>query len=151
MNTDILENISIEQFAAFLDGNLKEEDMQSVAATIDVNKELSDILSEVMLVDESVDLYANHLDMLQSEMPDMDFDLPVIPILAESTETVELSVVSTDNSTIEFMQTEGMHLSIASDTADPIASSQDIDKHIQASDYENMAYDQSDEEFFIDE
>lgn len=151
MNTEILDNLSIERFAAFLDGNLNEEDMQEVAAAIDSSNEFTDILSEVMQVDECVDLYTSQPDMLQSESLDIDFDLPVIPVFSESPEEMELSVVNSDNSTIELRQNDDIQLSIAADQIEPTATVQNVVDQMQASGYDDMPCVQSDEEIMIDD
>lgn len=87
-------NISIEQYAAFLDGNLSEEDMQAVAMAIDSDKEYSDILGEAMHVDESVEVYMNRPEDWQDEILDTDFDLPVVPLPVDAADVVELSVAN---------------------------------------------------------
>lgn len=90
-NTATLNDISIEQFAAFLDGNLPEDDMQSVSSIIDADKEYSDILGDVMHIDDTVDTYTSMPDAYADEIPDMDFDLPLIPVTSVAAEdTVEL-------------------------------------------------------------
>ena len=76
--------ISIEQFAAFLDGNLPETEMQAVASAIDGNSDLTAILGEVMSVDETIDPLDGTTDFLAEEtLPDEDdFILPDIPAAA---------------------------------------------------------------------
>lgn len=98
MNTETLDNLSIERFAAFLDGNLNEEDMQDVAAAIDSSNEFSDILKETIQIDELVDLYENNLELLQNEVFDEEFELPIIPNFIHESNSVELSSVSSEES-----------------------------------------------------
>lgn len=98
-NTATLNDISIEQFAAFLDGNLSEEDMQSVSSIIDADKEYSDILGDVMHIDDTVDTYTSMPDAYAEAIPDMDFDLPLIPVASVAEEdTVELQFANAPES-----------------------------------------------------
>lgn len=82
--------ISIEQFAAFLDGNLPEAEMQAVAAAIDGNPDFTAILGEVLNVDDAIAPLDGSTDFFAEEtLPDEeDFILPEIP--AVEAETVEV-------------------------------------------------------------
>lgn len=151
MNTEILDNLSIERFAAFLDGNLNEEDMQEVATAIDSSNEFSDILRETMQIDELVDSYESHPELLQNEVLDTDFDLPVISVFSESPEEMKLSVVNSGNSAIEFNQNEEIHLSLASEQTGSAPFLQSMVEQTQASDYDDTSYIQPDEEIMIDD
>lgn len=97
-NSEIMDNISIEQFAAFLDGNLTEEGMQDVAKMIDLNHEYTDILEEVMHVDDSVDAFMVQPEMFNDVFLDSDFDIPVVPELVMSDNMVELSLAHPEDS-----------------------------------------------------
>lgn len=111
-----MNGITIEQFAAFLDGNLSNDDMQIVSDAIDVNKDYSAILSDVMEVNDTTDVYSAQQDFLLSEMPGMDYDLPVLPISLDSQDTVELTPVNpAEPLTIE-ANNEDVSLTTASDT-----------------------------------
>ncbi|MGN1214184.1 MAG: hypothetical protein ACI4TR_04745 [Bacteroidaceae bacterium] len=91
-----MNDISIESFAAFLDGNLSEAEMQRVADYIDANNDYSDILKDVMTVDQRTDYYTNHPELLTNEMPGMDIELPEILSTVE-TETVDLEYAFEDD------------------------------------------------------
>ena len=82
--------ISIEQFAAFLDGNLPETEMQAVASAIDGNPDFTAILGEVLNVDEAIVPLDGTTDFFDGEtLPDEeDFILPEIP--AVEADTVEV-------------------------------------------------------------
>lgn len=82
--------ISIEQFAAFLDGNLPEAEMQAVASAIDGNPDFTAILGEVLNVDEAIAPLDGTTDFFDGEtLPDEEnFVLPEIP--AVEAETVEV-------------------------------------------------------------
>lgn len=82
--------VTIEQFAAFLDGNLSEPDMQAVASAIDARQDLSAILREVIKVDDATAPLAGmsnpYADLPMPE--DEDFVLPIIPSPAPSSDTI---------------------------------------------------------------
>ena len=129
MNADNMNNISIEQFAAFLDGNLPVAEMEETAMAIDSSEEYSGILGEVMHVDDSVEAYMNQPEILQDEIPVTDFDLPVVPVLAGISDSVELSVVNTEETGV--VETEDVHLAMVSENAD---NTDDIDaSHLEES------------------
>lgn len=113
-----MNDISIEKFAAFLDGNLPDDEMQIVADAIDANKEYTEILNDVMQVDETVDVYMSHPDAFQDELLDSDFDLPVIPVVPEAADVVEL--VAADSAEVNVADTDvhDVHLAMASETTD---------------------------------
>ena len=79
--------ISIEQFAAFLDGNLPEAEMQAVAAAIDGDPDFTAILGEVLNVDEAIAPLDGTTDFFDGEtLPDEeDFILPDIPAVEANT------------------------------------------------------------------
>lgn len=116
MYSDNMNGISIEQFAAFLDGNLPDAEMEETAMAIDSSEEYSGILGEVMHLDDSVEAYMNQPEILQDEVPVMDFDLPVVPVLAGISDSVELSVASTEETGIG--ETEDVRLALVSENAD---------------------------------
>ena len=82
--------ISIEQFAAFLDGNLPETEMQAVASAIDGNPDFTAILGEVLNVDDTINPLDETTDFFAGEtLPDEEnFVLPEIPTV--EAETVEV-------------------------------------------------------------
>lgn len=86
--------VSMELFAAFLDGNLADDDMRRVAAAIDADPDLSHIVGEAMRVDDSVVMMRCQPDGWQHEVPDADFDLPVVPSFAAVDGVVDLAVAN---------------------------------------------------------
>lgn len=91
MNLENMNALSIEQFAAYLDGNLAEEEMQQVAAIIESDKALSGILGNVMEVDEMVETAMAHPDEMLQEMAEMKVDLPLVPTLVGTADELELA------------------------------------------------------------
>lgn len=111
-------DISIEQFAAFLDGNLPDDEMQIVADAIDANEEYTEILNDVMQVDETVDVYMSNPDAFQDELLDSEFDLPIIPVVPEVADIVELSVANPVEVNVANTGVHDVHLAMASEAAD---------------------------------
>ena len=109
-----MNDISIESFAAFLDGNLSEDEMQRVADYIDADNDCSDILKDVMRVDQRTDFYTSHPELLTNEMPGMDIELPEILNTVE-TETVDLEYAIEDNCCIMECDEDAVHLSNVSE------------------------------------
>lgn len=75
---DQIKDISIEQFAAFLDGNLSEEEAAAVEVAIDGNGQLSGILDDAMNIEDYMDFQPESAFELPEEIASMDFELPVI-------------------------------------------------------------------------
>lgn len=117
-NTETMNNISIEQFAAFLDGNLPEEEMQSVAMAIDANEEYSDILGNVMQVDDTTDVYMAQPELLDMDFLDSDFELPVVPELVMSDDMVELSLAHPEESDTVMVENADVLHDATSDISD---------------------------------
>ncbi|MCQ2078051.1 MAG: hypothetical protein MJZ20_13675 [Bacteroidaceae bacterium] len=114
------DDISIEKFAAFLDGNLQDEDMQEIVLAIDSNKEYSDILDDVIHVDDSVEIYTNQPDILQNEIFEQDFDLPVIPSLLDTSDAVELSIANSEVASILDSSEDDAQIILASEVCDDV-------------------------------
>lgn len=89
---DVMNTVSVERLAAFLDGNLADDDLQRVAAAIDADPALSDIVGEALLVDDSVEAMLTHPDEWQQDAIDNDYSLPVVPTFADAGAEVELVV-----------------------------------------------------------
>ena len=109
-----MNDISIESFAAFLDGNLSEDEMQRVADYIDADNDCSDILKDVMRVDQRTDFYTSHPELLTNEMPGMDIELPEILNTVE-TETVDLKCAIEEDCCIMECNEDAVHLSNVSE------------------------------------
>lgn len=142
--------LSIEQFAAFLDGNLPDDEMQIVADAIDGNKEYTEILGDVMQVDETVDVYMSNPDTFQNELLDSDFDLPVIPVVPEVADIVELAAADSVEVNVADTDVHDVHLAMASGTADTpeaFISSHPTEPQLPASDEDYDTSLQTDETF----
>ncbi len=75
-------NISIEKFAAFLDGNLPDDEMRGMEKAIEESDLYTDILGEVMEVDDTVELFTANGDELAALSADIDIVFPEISLPA---------------------------------------------------------------------
>lgn len=78
MHKDFVPPVSIEEFAAYLDGNLTEEGMNEIASVISCNKNLADITDINDVVDVIKEQYMQDDESLPSEIESMDFEIPEI-------------------------------------------------------------------------
>lgn len=92
-------DITMEQFAAFLDGNLTEEDMQSVSAAIDGDERLTSVLHSAMDCDDTLESYTSEDMQLPEALLDPDFDLPVITTVVD--DEVLLTAAPSDDDPVE--------------------------------------------------
>ena len=68
--------MSIEEFAAYLDGNLSDNDMQRVSSVIENNEAMHDIVLNSQSVDEALSNYEPLELVLPDELASLDFDIP---------------------------------------------------------------------------
>lgn len=119
-------NISIEQYAAFLDGNLPDYEMQVIEDAINSDKAYSDILCEVMQVDDVVDEYLDQFGVSPDVLPDMDFDLPIIPEIAKTPDVLDIAAVENMDSVDVELLKDDVHLTLASEETEIAAISPGI-------------------------
>ncbi len=62
-------SISIEKFAAFLDGNLPQDEMQNISSNIEHDEDLKAILDTSNMIDTT-------LENIPDEIANLEFDLP---------------------------------------------------------------------------
>ena len=77
MHKDFVPPVSIEEFAAYLDGNLTEDRMNEVASAIHSDDSLQDIMSSCHTIDDTI---ANY-EPLQLTIPEdiaADFEIPQV-------------------------------------------------------------------------
>lgn len=79
MNKDYLFPVSIEKFAAFLDGNLGEFEMAEVQSLISNSEALQEISAVESLVSESAQSFSND-SVIQIPEVSNDFEIPEIPL-----------------------------------------------------------------------
>lgn len=78
MHKDFVSPVSIEEFAAYLDGNLAEDGMEYISSIISYNNKLADITEISNVVDVTKEQYIQDEDLLPSEIESMDFNIPEI-------------------------------------------------------------------------
>lgn len=68
--------VSIEKFAAYLDGNLSDDEMQRVKAVIDGDEGMQDVISNNQYIDETLSNNKPLELVLPDELTQFDFDIP---------------------------------------------------------------------------
>lgn len=81
MDNDMMLPISVEEFAAYLDGNLSEDEMNRIDALASTNPNMEELISVSDLVDEDCQAYQQDPFALEAELTaleESDFDIPDI-------------------------------------------------------------------------
>lgn len=78
MHKDFVPPVSIEEFAAYLDGNLTEDGMNEVASAIQSDGFLQNILSTGYMVDETLSTYDNWNQIVPDDVFTDSFEFPNI-------------------------------------------------------------------------
>ena len=71
--------VSIEKFAAYLDGNLSEDEMNSIDALVSTNPDMEELVAVSDEVDEDIQVYMQDEFAYEADMTaleDSDFDIP---------------------------------------------------------------------------
>ena len=76
MHKDFIPPVSIEEMAAFLDGNLTPEEMQRVATQINTNSELQDMVRFSDSIDDSMEYWQEDALTLPDELTSPNFEIP---------------------------------------------------------------------------
>lgn len=69
-------SISIEKFAAFLDGNLPQDEMQNISSTIEHDEALKAILDTSDMIDTTLENYISDDVQIPDEIANLEFNLP---------------------------------------------------------------------------
>lgn len=69
-------SISIEKFAAYLDGNLLEDEMQRISSLIENDNTLKSILDVAEQIDASLEEYSSNGLQIPEDIINWDFELP---------------------------------------------------------------------------
>lgn len=107
MHKNFVPPVSIEEFAAYLDGNLTDEGMSRIDSLVSTNPDMEELVDASVTVDEGIedylqDEFAYEADMTALE--DSDFDLP------------DLDAYTTNQAETDFP--ESMDVAHAADAAD---------------------------------
>ena len=76
MHKDFVPPVSIEEFAAYLDGNLTEDGMNEIASAIHSDNSLQEILSSGYMVDEMLSTYDDWNQIVPDDIFTDSFDIP---------------------------------------------------------------------------
>lgn len=78
MNKNFVPPVSIEEFAAYLDGNLTEDRMNEVASLIHSDKFIQDIISDSIIIDNNIAKYESMGQIVPDIIESDDFEIPNI-------------------------------------------------------------------------
>lgn len=94
MDRNFVPPVSIEKFAAYLDGNLSEEEMDGIDALVSSNPVMEELVSISDEIDEDVQVYLQDEFAYEADMTtleDSDFDIPNLDAdILPQTETDDL-------------------------------------------------------------
>lgn len=109
--------VSIEEFAAYMDGNLSDDEMQRVSSVIDENKDMQEIIDSCNSIDDLYDynefvgdtIIPDEIERMEFDVPNLDAinicDLPVdylqeeeVAACAEEPTNIDLSVYEDESS-----------------------------------------------------
>lgn len=76
MHKDFVPPVSIEEFAAYLDGNLTEDGMNDVASAIHSDDSLQDIMSSCHAIDDTIANYEPLQLTVPEDILSTDFEIP---------------------------------------------------------------------------
>lgn len=95
MNDDIMDSISIEKFAAYLDNNLPPSEMHQISSMVENEGMLHDLLKASQLTEETFLNYSDDDLALPEEIASNDFDLPILPeAFTEALDTCDVACAS---------------------------------------------------------
>ena len=76
MHKDFVPPISIEEFAAYLDGNLSDDEMQRVSSVIENDEAMQDIAVNNLSIEDALSHYESSEFTLPDELTSLDFEIP---------------------------------------------------------------------------
>lgn len=94
MHNDFMPNISIEEFAAYLDGNLLPDGMERIEQVISSNPSLAAIKRFSDQVDTDVDMFYGNNLQIPANIANLDFDLPALDEFNRHQNANELEVAN---------------------------------------------------------
>lgn len=101
MNKDFVPPVSIEEFAAYLDGNLTEDGMNKVASSIQSDKFLRNISYDSINIDDSIANYESNGQTVPDNIASDDFEIPDITENFDNTDIFSLIDGSSNIEAIE--------------------------------------------------
>lgn len=76
MHKDFVPPLSIEEFAAYLDGNLSDDEMQRVSSVIENDAAMQDIAVNNLSIEDALSNYEPSELILPDELTSLDFEIP---------------------------------------------------------------------------
>ena len=76
MYKDFVPPVSIEEFAAYLDGNLSDDEMQKVSSVIENDDAMQDIAVNNQSVEDALSYYEPSELVLPNELTSLNFEIP---------------------------------------------------------------------------
>ena len=76
MHKDFVPPISIEEFAAYLDGNLSDDEMQRVSSVIENDEAMQDIAVNNLSIEDALSHCESSEFKLPDELMSLDFEIP---------------------------------------------------------------------------
>ena len=76
MHKDFVSPVSVEEFAAYLDGNLPQEEMHRVSSIVSVDDALHDIATNSLSIDEALLNGGSTLKLVPEVLNSLDFEIP---------------------------------------------------------------------------
>ena len=76
MHKDFVPPVSIEEFAAYLDGNLSEEEMNKITSVINIEDNLQAIMSNCRTIDNAMASYERFEQIIPKDILSDDFEIP---------------------------------------------------------------------------
>lgn len=76
MHKDFVPPISIEEFAAYLDGNLSDDEMQRVSSVIENDEAMQDIAVNNLSIEDALSHCESSEFILPDELTSLDFEIP---------------------------------------------------------------------------
>lgn len=102
MNEDMKYLVSVEEFAAFLDGNLTQEGMDIISSIVDSDETMRDLLTSSRAVDAVLSNYESMVIAIPDELSSLDFDIPNL-------ENIETGDIFSDNGTLYYQNINNPH------------------------------------------
>lgn len=94
--------VSIENFAAYLDGNLTQEGMDIISSIVDSDETMRDLLTSSRAVDAELSNYESMVIAIPDELLSLDFDIPNL-------ENIETGDIFSDNGTLYYQNINNPH------------------------------------------
>lgn len=108
MHKDFVPPLSIEEFAAYLDGNLTESGMEHVSSVISNSEYLGDIAEVSCSINDAIEQDLQEGDLLPSELSNMDFEIPDISgVFSEDLSLSEEDEFTAKNEEYDYQLIEG--------------------------------------------